>query len=57
MRPLITISKTIGFDIKGSVMSLDGVYDCRENRKKIFNAGMIPNININNANCVLGILT
>jgi hypothetical protein len=26
------------------VVSLDGVYDCRANRKAIFNRGMIPNI-------------
>lgn len=45
--PLKNMAKTIGFSIKGSVMSLDGAYDCRENRKKIFNAGMKPNINPN----------
>ena len=28
-------------------MSLDGVYDCRLNRKAIFNRGMVPNINAN----------
>lgn len=28
-------------------MSLDGVYDCKANRKMIFNAGMVPNINEN----------
>ena len=28
-------------------MSLDGVYDCRRNRKAIFNRGMTPNINEN----------
>ena len=28
-------------------MSLDGVYDCRRNRKAIFNRGMVPNINPN----------
>jgi len=31
-------------------ISLDGVYDCRKNRKAIFNAGMIPNINENKRN-------
>lgn len=49
-KPLINMAKAIGFKLKGSVMSLDGVYDCRENRKKIFNAGMIPNINPNKRN-------
>ena len=34
-------------DLQGSIVSLDGVYDCRRNRKAIFNRGMIPNINPN----------
>lgn len=50
MKPLITIAKTIGFKIKGSIMSLDGIYNCRPNRVKIFNAGMVPNINPNKRN-------
>jgi len=50
MGPLKSLAKTVGFNIKGSTMSLDGVYDCRENRKKIFNAGMKPNINPNKRN-------
>jgi hypothetical protein len=33
--------------LKGTIVSLDGVYDCRINRKSIFNRGMIPNINAN----------
>lgn len=31
-------------------MSLDGVYDCRRNRKAIFNFGMVPNIPFNKRN-------
>ena len=31
-------------ELAGNVMSLDGVYDSRDNRKKIFNMGMTPNI-------------
>jgi hypothetical protein len=50
MGPLKNISKSVGFNIKGSIMSLDGVYDCRKNRKKIFNAEMKPNINPNKRN-------
>ena len=50
MGPLKSIAKAVGFNIKGSIMSLDGAYDCRENRKKIFNAGMKPNINPNKRN-------
>lgn len=37
-------SKMAGFDLKGSVASLDSAYDSRKNRKKIFNMGMTPNI-------------
>jgi len=50
MGPLKSIAKAVGLNIKGSTMSLDGVYDCRENRKKIFNAGMKPNIKPNKRN-------
>lgn len=50
MGPLKSIAKAVGFNIKGSTMSLDGVYDCRKNRKKIFNTGMKPNINPNKRN-------
>jgi len=50
MGPLKRIAKAIGFNLAGSIMSLDGVYDCRHNRKKIFNAGMKPNINPNKRN-------
>src|SRR5712671_7252626 len=41
------IARAVGFDLHGSIVSLDGVYDCRPNRKAIFNRGMIPNINPN----------
>ena len=50
MKPLKWIAKTVGFDLSGSIMSLDGLYDCRANRKKIYNAGMKPNINPNKRN-------
>jgi hypothetical protein len=50
MEPLKNIAKAIGYVLKGSIMSLDGVYDCKENRKKIFNMGMTPNINHNKRN-------
>jgi hypothetical protein len=45
--PLKRMAKAIGFNLNGSIVSLDGVYDCHANRKKIFNAGMKPNINPN----------
>ena len=50
MGPLKWIAKKIGLKLKDTIMSLDGVYDCRANRKKIFNAGMIPNIAPNKRN-------
>ena len=50
MGPLKKTAKAVGIDLKGTIMSLDGVYDCVANRKKIFNAGMIPNINPNKRN-------
>ncbi|MFL9989676.1 transposase, partial [Paraburkholderia sediminicola] len=34
----------IGMDLRGSTVSLDGVYDCWANRKSIFNLNMRPNI-------------
>ncbi len=46
--PLLTrIARAVGLDLQGTVVSLDGVYDCRPNRKAIFNRGMVPNINPN----------
>jgi transposase len=44
---VMRIARAIGIDLQGSIVSLDGVYDCRANRKAIFNRGMIPNINPN----------
>ena len=37
----------VGFKLKNTIVSLDGVYDCLANRKAIFNRGMVPNINEN----------
>jgi hypothetical protein len=34
-------------DLCGTIVSLDGVYDCRANRRAIFNRSMVPNINPN----------
>ena len=46
--PVVTrIADSIGVDLRGTIVSLDGVYDCRRNRKAIFNRGMVPNINAN----------
>jgi len=46
--PAVTgIAASISLDLRGTIVSLDGVYDCRRNRKAIFNRGMVPNINPN----------
>jgi hypothetical protein len=46
--PVVTrIADSIGLDLRGTIVSLDGVYDCRRNRRAIFNRGMVPNINPN----------
>jgi transposase len=44
------LCKRIGISIQKSIASLDSAYDSFANRKKIFNAGMIPNIKENRRN-------
>src|SRR6202049_3299022 len=44
---VMRVAQAVGLAPKGTVVSLDGVYDCRINRKAIFNRGMVPNINAN----------
>jgi hypothetical protein len=34
------IVEAVGMDLRGIIVSLDGVYDCRANRKAIFNCGL-----------------
>jgi hypothetical protein len=41
---LTRTAHAIGMDLQGTTVSLDGVYDCRANRKEIFDRGMVPNI-------------
>jgi hypothetical protein len=41
---LSEMARAIGMDLCGSTVSLDGVYDCRANRRVIFNRNMRPNI-------------
>ena len=41
------VADSIGVDLRDTIVSLDGVYDCRRNRKAIFNRGIVPNINPN----------
>ena len=43
--PQVTrIAQQVGLDLNQTIVSLDGVYDSRANRKAIFNRGMVPNI-------------
>lgn len=43
--PQVTrIAKHVGIDLNKTIVSLDAAYDSRENRKAIFNRGMVPNI-------------
>ena len=44
---VMRIGQAVGLELQGAIVSLDGVYDCRLNRKAIFNRGMVPNINAN----------
>jgi hypothetical protein len=46
--PQVTrIAQLVGLDLNQTIISLDGVYDSRANRKAIFNRGMVPNIPAN----------
>ena len=47
---LKAMAKQVGLKLKGIIMSLDGVYDGRKNRKLIFNANRVPNIPVNKRN-------
>jgi hypothetical protein len=47
---VMRIARSVGLDLQGTIVSLDGVYDGRLNRKAIFNRGMVPNINANPRN-------
>ena len=47
---LRAVVKLVGLDLKGSIMSLDGAYNSRTNRKAIFNLGMTPNAPENKRN-------
>jgi transposase len=44
---LMKTAREAGMALHGTIVSLDGAYDCRVNRKAIFNRGMVPNINPN----------
>jgi len=44
---LKAIAQAVGLCLRGVIVSLNGVYDCRRNRKAIFNRGTTLNINEN----------
>jgi hypothetical protein len=41
------IARTMNLDPQGTIVSLDGIYDCRQNLKTICNRDMVPKINLN----------
>ncbi|MBV9388770.1 MAG: transposase [Chroococcidiopsidaceae cyanobacterium CP_BM_ER_R8_30] len=43
-------AQQVGLDMNQTIVSLDGVYNSRANRKAIFNRGMIPNMPENRRN-------
>jgi transposase len=50
LKALKRVAKLTGLVLHGSYLNLDGGFDSRRNRKVIFNAGLIPNINENRRN-------
>jgi hypothetical protein len=44
--PIVTrVVRSVGIDLHGTIVSLEGVFDCRQNRKAIFNRGRKPLFN------------
>jgi transposase len=50
LKALKRVAKTVGLDLGGAYLNLDAGFDSTHNRKCIFNAGMIPNIQENPRN-------
>jgi hypothetical protein len=44
LNTLTAIAQAVGLPLHGSIVSFDGVYDSKANRKAIFNRGLVPNI-------------
>jgi hypothetical protein len=44
LKALKKVAKKVSLDLRGAYLNLDGGFDSAHNRKRIFNAGMIPNI-------------
>ena len=47
---LKAVFKKLGQSLLGTIISLDSAYDSKQNSKRIFNAGMVPNIKENPRN-------
>lgn len=47
LRQLTCMAQAMGLDLRGSIVRVDGGYDCPLNRKTIFNRGMTLNIDNN----------
>src|SRR5499433_3169217 len=47
LHALKQVAKEVGVDLRGAYLNLDGGFDSTPNRKCMFNAGMIPNIQEN----------
>ncbi len=44
LKALKRVAKMVGLVLTGAYLNLDSGFDSKQNRKLIFNAGMIPNI-------------
>jgi Transposase DDE domain len=44
LHALKQVAKEVGLDLRGAYLNLDGGFDSAHNRKRIFNAALIPNI-------------
>ena len=44
LKALKQVAKQVGADLRGAYLNLDGGFDSARNRKCMFNAGLIPNI-------------
>jgi len=51
LKALKRVAKEVGVDLRGAYLNLDGGFDSTHNRKCIFNAGLLPNIQENPRNC------
>jgi Transposase DDE domain len=47
LRSLKLVAKTVGLTLTGAYLNLDSGFDSKHNRKCVFNAGLIPNIQEN----------